>query len=71
MSDRTTQYQKELANEIREMPIEYLPNLLKIVRLFRESVALKPAAASLRQGLEEAMTGEVRPIANLWDGIEK
>jgi hypothetical protein len=29
--------------EIEQMPPEYLPNLLQIVRLFRESVTLKSA----------------------------
>jgi hypothetical protein len=28
--------------EIQQTPAEYLPNLLQIVRLFRESVTLKP-----------------------------
>ena len=52
------------------MPKEYLPNLLQIVRLFRESVALKPAEASFRQGWKEAQAGETRPISELWEGID-
>lgn len=32
-----------LVREIRQMPREYWPNLLQLIRLFRESVTLKPA----------------------------
>jgi hypothetical protein len=32
----------KLIIEIQQTPAEYLPNLLQIVRLFRESVTLKP-----------------------------
>lgn len=63
-------YEKRLAREIKEVPKEYLPNLLLIVRVFRESVALKPAEASFRQGLKEALAGETRPVSELWEGID-
>ena len=49
--------EKQLAREIKNPPKEYLPNLLQIVRLYRESVELKPAAASFRQGWKEAWKG--------------
>ena len=42
MSIEFSLYEKKLINEIKETPQEYLPNLLQIVRLFRESVVLKP-----------------------------
>ena len=70
MSIKTSTYEKQLASEIKGMPKEYLPNLLQIVRLFRESVALKPAEASFRQGWKEAMAGETRPVSELWEGID-
>ena len=38
--------------------------------LFRESVTLKPAEASFRQGWQEAQTGQTRPISELWEGID-
>jgi predicted RNase H-like HicB family nuclease len=41
-----------------------------IVCVFRESVALKPAEASFRQGWKEALAGEARPISELWKGID-
>jgi hypothetical protein len=34
-----SQYEEELLIEIRQIPLSYLPNLLKIVRLFRDSVS--------------------------------
>jgi hypothetical protein len=63
-------YEEQLVREIKEMPEEYLPNLVQIVRLFRESVALKPAEASFRQGWKEALAGETRPAAGLWKGVD-
>ena len=46
----TSLLEKQLIREIKETLDEYLPNLLQIVRLFRDSVALKPAENSFRQG---------------------
>ena len=63
-------FQKQLLREIKETPVEYLPNLLQIIRLFRESVALKPAEASFRQGWKEMLLNETRPISELWEGID-
>jgi hypothetical protein len=55
--------------EIHQTPDEYLPTLLEIVRLFRETVTLKPAELSFRQGWEEAMNGELLPLDQLWEGV--
>jgi hypothetical protein len=62
-------YVEQLIREINEMPEEYLPILLEIVRLFRESITLKPAEASFRQGWKEALAGEMMPVSELWEGI--
>jgi hypothetical protein len=70
MSVQLSTYEKRLAREIKEVPKEYLPNLLLIVRVFRESVALKSAADSFRQGWKEALAGETRPVSELWEGID-
>ncbi|GAJ00712.1 unnamed protein product [marine sediment metagenome] len=70
MSIDHTTYEEQLIEEIRETPEEYRPNLLQIVRLFRESVALKPAGASFRQGWQEAQMGQTRPVSELWKDIE-
>ncbi len=70
MSAEISIYEKQLIHEIKETPYEYLPNLLKIVRLFRESVELKPAEASFRQGWKEAISNDIEPVSELWDGID-
>lgn len=69
MAAKPSAYEKQLAREIKNTPKEYLPNLVQIVRLYRESVGLKPAATSFRQGWREARKGEARRISDLWDGI--
>jgi hypothetical protein len=61
--------EKQLVHEIRAIPSEYLPNLLQIVRVFRDSVALKPAEESFREAWR-SRRGERRPISELWDGID-
>jgi len=70
MAAKVSVYQAQLIREIKDTPEEYLPNLLQIVRLFRESVALKPAEVSFRQGWKEAQTGETQPVSELWKGID-
>ncbi len=70
MSTEISVYEKQLIREIEETPQEYLSNLLQIVRLFRESVVLKPAEDSFRQGWKEALEGETRPVSELWDEID-
>lgn len=70
MLANTTAYERQLASEIKATPEEYLPGLLQIVRVFRESVALKPAEASLRQGWKEALGGETHPVSELWEGVD-
>ena len=69
MSLTSLKYEEQLDSEIKKLPGEYLPNLLQIVRLFRESVMLKPAVDSFSQGWKEAMAGETRPVSELWDGM--
>ena len=36
----------------------------------RESMTLKPAEESFRQGWQEALRGETRPVSELWEGID-
>ena len=70
MATQVSAYTEQLVHEIKETPDEYLPILLEVVRLFRESVTLKPAGASFRQGWKEALAGETRPVSELWEGID-
>lgn len=50
---------------MRRTPVEYLPQLLQIIHVLRESVALKPAAESFREGWREAMPGNVTGAVTL------
>ncbi|MDJ0702468.1 MAG: hypothetical protein QNJ46_04230 [Leptolyngbyaceae cyanobacterium MO_188.B28] len=61
---------EQAIREVQQTPQEYLPTLWQIIRLFRESVTLKPAEESFRQGWQEAMTGNTIPVSQLWDGID-
>ena len=41
-----------------------------MVRAFREGVTLQAAQESFRQGWQEAITGQTRPVTELWEGID-
>jgi hypothetical protein len=66
----STSYRTQVLAELEAIPDEYLPYLIQVVRSFRESVNLKPAAASFRQGWQEALRGETYPVTTLWEGID-
>jgi len=70
MTGQASAVERQFVREIRQTPQEYWPNLLQLIRLFRESVTLKPADASFRQGWLEAMAGQTRPISELWEGVD-
>jgi len=70
MAAQVSAYTERLVHEIKAMPEEYLPILLEIVRLFRESITLKPAEVSFRQGWQEVLGSETRPVSELWEGID-
>ena len=63
-------YTERIKQEIEETPDEYLPLLLEMIHLFRQSIILKPAEESFRQGWQEALNGETLPISELWNGID-
>jgi hypothetical protein len=58
--------QQRLLAELEGFPEEYLPLLLQMIRNYRESVLLQPAAESFRRGWEEAQ-GETLPVDRLWE----
>jgi len=70
MAVKTPNYEDMVSLEIKATPPEYLPALLEIIRVFRESVTLPPADASFRKGMQEALAGETTPVYELWDGID-
>ena len=61
---------RQLLAELEGLPEEYFPLLLQLIRTYRESVLLKPAADSFRRGWEEAQSGETLPVDRLWEGID-
>ncbi len=62
-------YHKVL-EEVEKIPAEYLPFLLDMMRAFRKSITLKTAEESFRQGWQEALHGETRPVSELWEDID-
>ncbi len=70
MSRYFENYTSQIQDEIHRTPGEYLPALLELVRLFRQSVTLKPAQESFRQGWQEVLADETLPISDLWDDVD-
>jgi hypothetical protein len=66
LSDR----QRQPLAELEGLPEEYFPLLLQMIRTYRESALLKPAADSFRRGWEEAQAGETLPLDRLWERID-
>ncbi len=60
----------QVENEINRIPPEYMENVLRLLRIFRESVVLPSAEDSIRQGWNEALTGDTHPLEELWVGID-
>ncbi len=65
-----TTYMRQVLQEIHATPQEYLPSLLNLIRVYRQSIPLKPAVESFRQGWQEALSGDTLPIESLWADLE-
>lgn len=65
-----TKVQERLLSEIKQVPPEYLPALLTIVHSFRESVAFDSAENSFEKGWKEVSENNLKPIEDLWQGLE-
>ena len=63
-------YRKQVLAEVEAVPAEFLPLLLQMIRTYRESVSMKPAAESFERGWQEAQAGETVPMKHLWEGID-
>ena len=70
MTAATKLFRDKVLAEIDALREEYLPFLLQMVRAFQESVTLKSAAESFRQGWCEAQSCMTSPVEGLWDGID-
>jgi hypothetical protein len=66
----TSTYRHQVTQEIDKIPAEYLPTILQVIRAFRESVTLKSAEASFRQGWQEALDGDTHPVSELWTELD-
>ena len=51
-------------------PVEDFQFLLEMLRAFRESITLKPAAESFQRGWQEALCGETQPVSELWEDLD-
>jgi len=70
MSVSTNVCRDQVLAEINALPEEYLPLLLQMMRVFRQSVTLKTAEESFKEGWVEAQSGVTFPLDGLWDGID-
>jgi hypothetical protein len=61
---------RTVIEEAEKIPTEYLPFLLEMTCAFRASIRLKPAEESFRQGWQEALGGETRPVSELWKDVD-
>jgi hypothetical protein len=59
-----------LLAELEGVPEEYFPFLLQMIRNYRESVLLQPAAESFRSGWAEVKNNMTTPVERLWEGID-
>jgi len=70
MSALLSEKQQQLLAELEGLPEEYYPYLLQMIRNYRESVLLQPAADSFRRGWQEAQRGDTLPVDRLWEGLD-
>lgn len=64
------EYRREVILELEQIPPEFLPAFLKLVRAFREGVTLPTAQDSFRQGWSEALSAQTRPVSELWKDLD-
>ena len=70
MTKTFTNYHNQVLDEVEKTPVEYLPALLQLIHVFRESITLKSAEKSFQQGWKEALSGETLPVSELWEDVD-
>jgi len=70
MENVLVNYHNRVLEEIDRTPLEYLPALLQLIRVFRESISLRSADESFQQGWKEVLRGETIAVSELWDNID-
>ena len=66
----TSIYRHRVQQELDLIPEESLPSLLKMIQDFRKDVTFPTAEEGFRQAWQEAMTGQTRPISELWERLD-
>jgi len=61
----TLQCLEQLESEIQEIPEEFLPKLISMVKSYRETLQIEE---SFKQSWQEVRKGEIYPIEQLWNG---
>lgn len=65
------EYERELLEEFKRTPEEFLEGLLKLVRSYRQrSVAKKALLENFERSWQDAQGGKVKPISELWNEID-
>lgn len=67
---RTSLYRSRVQQELDLIPEESFPSLLKMIQDFRKDAAFPTAEEGFRQAWQEAMTGQTRPISELWERLD-
>ncbi len=70
MPSTSTPYRRQIEEEMEKIPLEFLPSLLKLLTIFRETVTLPRAEDTFREAWKEAMLDQVHPVSELWKGID-
>ena len=70
MENVLVNYHNRVLEEIDRTPLEYLPALLQLIHVFRESISLRSADESFQQGWKEVLRGETIAVSELWDNID-
>src|SRR5712691_7962285 len=70
MNALLSEKQQELLADSEGLPEEYYPLLGQMIRSYRDSVLLQPAADSFRRGWKEAQNGDTLPVDRLWEGLD-
>src|SRR5437016_2150708 len=71
MPTTKTTYRKKVLAEVEAVPVEFMPLLLQMIRTYRESVLLKPAAESFERGWQEAQAGETITLITIYSKSEQ
>lgn len=70
MSSANIPFRRQIDEEVEKIPVEFLPSLLKMLQVFRETVSLPGAEDTVRAAWKEAQSGQVHPVSELWTGLD-